>query len=165
MNASSIVLAQGYSDKDLIQSILSGFYIIDYGYIQKVNGDNTIDVIHAKRLKTLQGESLPETISKNIEVLTISSSALSINVDFRPGDKVLLLGLKNYIDKVENVTKATETTVYMHYSRSTMKAIPLCLFNPDARVSVEIKNGNLEMKCSSFKIMDKNGSPALEVTL
>lgn len=183
----SIFLGQQYTDRDLIESVLSSFYIVDYGYVQKVNDDKTVDVVHAKKIKTIQGKTLPQTETKKIEVLTVAGSAFSLNIDIQPGDKVLLLGLKNYVQNSADVNEATETTVYMHYARTTMKALPLCAFNADAKVTAEIKDGefklncvkfhvengdctvtmdggNIGVACTSFKVTDSNGTAALEVT-
>lgn len=143
--APSILLAEQYTDKDLIESILASFYIIDYGFITTINGDKTVNVTHAKRLKTTQGQSLAPTISKNIEVLTLSTAGLAIDFDIQQGDKVLLLGLKNYVEKTSGVTIATETREYLHYSRETMKAVPLAAFDETAKVKVKAENGSLSI--------------------
>lgn len=162
--SSSIFLAQKFSQKTLIESIISSFYILDYGFIKNVNADKTIDVTHAKQLKTLDGVSMPATITEKVEVLTISCSSFSLKIDYKKGDKVLLLGLKNYIPKVEDVTSATETTVYSHYSRDTLKALPLSVFNDEAKVQVEMEDGNLKIACSKFSIVDSSGNSVFEVT-
>lgn len=160
----SIFYGQRYTDRTLIESILASHYILDYGYIKTVNSDDTIDVTHAKQLKTLDGKSLPATVTKNVEVLTIAGGGFSIKFDYKKGDKVLLLGLKNYIEKVDDVTNATETTAYLHYSRETMKALPLCVFNDDAKVTVQVEDGEMEIACDKFSITDSEGTAALEVT-
>lgn len=157
----SVFLGQQYTDRDLIESILTSFYIVDYGFIQKVNDDKTVDVVHAKKIKTVQGETLAQTETKKVEVLTLSGSAFSIKIDIQPGDKVLLLGLKNYVQKTEDVTEATETTVYMHYSRGTMKALPLSAFNADAKVTAEIKDGDFKLNCTKFHV--ENGDCTISV--
>lgn len=139
----SIFLAERYTDRDLIESVLQSFYIVDYGYIKKVNTDKTIDVVHAKLLKTYSGQTLPQTESKAIEMLTLSGSGFSIQFDYKKGDKVLLLGLKDFIPKTADVSTATETTTYLHYTRESMKALPLCIFNNDAKVVIKIENGDM----------------------
>ena len=158
----SIFYGQKYTDRTLIESILTSHYIVDYGFIKAVNADKTIDVTHAKQLKTLDGKSLPATVTKGIEVLTIAGAGFSINFDYKKGDKVLLLGLKNYIPKVEEVTSATETTAYLHYSRETLKAIPLCIFNDDAKVKIEVEAGT--MKVTTEKKIELNGNDKQFVT-
>lgn len=148
MGTNSIFLAEKNTDRTLIESILASHYILDYGFIKKVNDDKTIDVTHAKQLKTMDGTTLPATVTTGVEVLTLAGGGFSISFDYKKGDKVLLLGLKNYIEKVEDVNSATETTAYMHYSRETLKALPLCVFNEDAKVTVKIEDGELAIKTS-----------------
>lgn len=139
----SVFFGEQYTDRTLIESILASHYIVDYGFIKSVNPDKTIDVTHAKQLKTLDGESLKATVTKNVEVLTLCGGGFSFTFDYKKGDKVLLLGLKDYVPKVEDVTSATETTAYLHYSRETIKAIPLCVFNSDAKATIEVKDGTI----------------------
>ena len=154
----SVFEAQRFTERTLIESILASHYIVDYGFIKAVNTDKTIDVTHAKQLKTLDGESLKATVTKNVEVLTLCGGGFSFTFDYKKGDKVLLLGLKDYVPKVEDVTSATETTAYLHYTRETIKAIPMCIFNSDAKVQIKVENGKLTIGSGS-------GTPALEVTV
>ena len=154
----SVFEAQRFTERTLIESILASHYIVDYGFIKAVNTDKTIDVTHAKQLKTLDGESLKATVTKNVEVLTLCGGGFSFTFDYKKGDKVLLLGLKDYVPKVEDVTSATETTAYLHYTRETIKAIPMCIFNSDAKVQIKVENGKLT-------IGNGSGVPALEVTV
>ena len=126
MAETNVFYGQKYTDRTLIESILSSFYIVDYGFIKSVNPDGTIDVTHAKQLKALNGENLKATVTPGIEVLTLCGSGFSFKFDYKKGDRVLLLGLKDYVPKTENVISATETTAYLHYSRETLKAIPMC---------------------------------------
>ena len=146
MSGSSVLLNERFTDRTLIESVLTSFYILDYGYIKTVNPDKTVDVTHAKRLKTQNGQTLNPTVTKGLEVLTVAGSGFSLQFDYKKGDKVLLLGLKNYIPKAEEVTSATETKSYQHYTRETLKAIPLCVFNDDAKVTIKIENGDLAVK-------------------
>ena len=154
----SVFEAQRFTERTLIESILASHYIVDYGFIKAVNTDKTIDVTHAKQLKTLDGESLKATVTKNVEVLTLCGGGFSFTFDYKKGDKVLLLGLKDYVPKAEDVTSATETTAYLHYTRETIKAIPMCIFNSDAKVQIKVENGKLT-------IGNGSGVPALEVTV
>lgn len=141
----SIFLNEKNTERTLIESILFSYYIVDYGFIKSINPDETINVTHAKQLKTLDGVSLKATVTENVEVLTLAGAGFSIKFDYKKGDKVLLLGLKDYIKKVEDVTQATETDVYLHYTRETLKAIPLCVFNKDAKATVVVKDGKIEL--------------------
>lgn len=158
----SVFAAEQLNARNLIESIVSSFYILDYGYIKKVNPDKTVDVVHAKRLKTYKGDSLKPTISKSVEMLTIAGVGFSLSMDYKQGDKVLLLGLKEFIPHVKDVTEATETTRYMHYSRETMKALPLCVFNSDAKVKVVIENGDVDISANGK--IKLNGSDKQFVT-
>lgn len=145
----SVFLAEKYTERTLIESVLSSFYILDYGLIKTVNPDKTIDVVHAKKLKMLDGTELKQTVTRNVEVLTLAGAGFSITFDYKKGDKVLLLGFKNYIPKVEKVTSATETTDYQHYTRECLKAIPMCVFKDDAKATVVIKDGKIELNGNS----------------
>lgn len=142
---SSIFLTEKLTDRSLIESIIAGHYIIDYGYIKAVNADGTIDVTHAKQLKTLDGTSLSATVTTGIEMLTIAGAGFSLKFDYKKGDKVLLVGLKDYVPKVGEVKSATETTAYMHYSRETLKALPLCVFSEESTVKVVVESGTFSI--------------------
>lgn len=135
--------AQRYNDRDLIEALVGSFYILDYGFVSKVNPDKTIDVTHAKRMTSRYGEVLPETVSKNIQVLTFSGAGFSLNLDVQKGDKVLLLGLKNYVQNVADVATPEVTSSTLHYTRETLKALPLCLFNSQAKVQIEVEKGKM----------------------
>lgn len=146
------------TERTLIESILASYFIIDYGFIKAVNPDKTVNVIHAKQLKTYDGTSLKPTVTENVEVLTLAGAGFAFKFDYKKGDKVMLLGLKDYIKRVDEVTSATETTTYLHYSRETLKALPLCVFSNKAKVQVSVENGKLT-------IGNGSGVPALEVTV
>lgn len=156
-----IFQAARYTDRNLIESILSSFYIIDYGYIKKVNPDKTVDVIHAKMLKTMDGQSLRPTTTKELEVLTLSCGGFALQVDYKAGDKVLLLGLKDYVPKTQQVAIPTETTSYLHYTRETMKALPLCVFDSTAKIKVKAENGTLDV--DALDTIKLNGKQKIEL--
>ena len=160
--ADSVFLGEMLTERSLIESVLSGHYIIDYGFIKKVNADGTVDVTHAKQLKTLAGKTLPATVTTGVEMLTVSGTGFSLKFDYKKGDRVLLLGLKDFIQKVEEVTSATETTAYLHYSRETLKALPLCVFSDEAKVKVEVEAGTL--KVTTDKNIELNGNSKQFVT-
>lgn len=162
MNTNSVFLSECLSERNLIESVLASFFIVDYGFIKKVNADKTIDVTHAKQLKMTTGESMKPTVTTGVEVLTICGAGFSFNFDYKKGDKVLLLGLKDYVPEVKEVTSATETTAYLHYSRETIKALPLCIFSDDAKVKVEVENGT--MKVTTNQKIELNGNSKQFVT-
>lgn len=162
MGSNSVFLEERLTERSLIESILASHFIIDYGFIKKVNDDETIDVTHAKQLKTMEGQSLKATVTTGVEVLTISGGGFSLKFDYKKGDKVLLLGLKDFVPKVEEVTSATETTAYLHYTRETLKAIPLCVFSDDAKVTVQVEDGT--MKVDTQDKIELNGNDKQFVT-
>lgn len=163
MTNPSMVQTGRFSDRDLITSVINTFYILDYGFVSTVNDDGTVDVTHAKRLKTRYGDSLDPTKTKSVELLTLSGKGFSINWDIKQGDQVLLLGLKDYIPSVEDVTSATETTVYLHYTRETLKAFPLSVFNDEAKVTVSIEDGSIEMGAEGDLTADIQGDSSVTI--
>lgn len=172
--------AARFTDRDLIENIIESYFIVDYGFIDQVNADGTIDVVHAKKGQTIDGKPLPEYATKRIELLTLSCAEFSIQLKPTKGDNVLLLGLKDYVQNAAGINTATQNDVFIHYQQNTMKAVPLSLFNNDAKLKIEIDGGDLsfvtdgkvkikanqaEINCSSFKVTNENGSTtALEVT-
>ena len=163
MNNNFLNAVTRFTDCDLIEAILGNFFIVDYGIIKAVNADKTINVLHAKQQKMMNGETLPEMETKNIEVLTLSGTGFSLTWDIQKGDKVLLLGLKTPVAKTGDITSPEETKSYLHYSRETLKALPMCVFNNKAKVKAEIKKGKLsvtaeddiEFECNNHKIKAK----------
>ena len=151
-----------FSDRDLITGLLASFYIIDYGFVNKVNADGTVNVTHAKKHETLEGIKLPETSTSGIEVLTLCGAGFSVVWDINPGDQVLLLGLKDYVPQVAKVTRATEQEAFIHYTRDTMKALPLCIFNKDAKVVIKADKGTLAI--DTEKNIELNGNTSHLVT-
>ena len=149
-----------FTDRALIESILASFFILDYGIVQEVNGDNTINVVHAKELTMLDGSVLPPMETKNIEVLTLSGAGFSLVWDIQKGDKVLLLGLKTLIENSAEVDTPEKSASNLHYARETLKAFPLCAFNDEAKVRLQIKDGSLSLtandavttECKNYKL-------------
>lgn len=133
----SIYNAFSFTERNVIESIINNYFFIDYGFVESVNGDGTINVAHAKFLMAETGAQLEATRTKNIEVLTFSTKEISFKYKIAQGDKVLLLGLKNKVEKVEDVTIATKQTMPIHYNRDTMKAIPFGIFDENAKVQID----------------------------
>lgn len=158
-----------FTERHLIESVLRSFYIIDYGYVTKVNGDDTVKVTHAVRQTTETGEELAGTETDNIEVLTFSTGEIAIKVKPKAGDKVLLCGLRDFVKKTEDVTKALSQEFPSHYDRSTLKALPLAAFDSAAKMTIEIEDGKATIKASEVIIeaskltVKNNGMSMLEV--
>ena len=151
-----------FTDRDLIDSVIASYAIVDYGFVDKVNDDDTIDVVHAKKPMTVNGETLKELKTKKIEVLTFSCAEMAISFKPKKGDKVLLLGLKDYVKESGDVTEATEMSVFLHYSRETMKALPLSAFSGSAKIKIEANNGTL--KVDTNESIELNGKDKQFVT-
>lgn len=158
----NILDAVNLTDRDLITSIVNNYFILDYGIVSKVNDDKTVNVIHAKIPVTTDGEQLKQLETKNLEVLQLSGASFSLYIDIKQGDRVLLLGLKNYIAGVADVDSATKQESVLHYRRETMKAFPLCLFNNDAKIKLEAKDGTL--KIDTDQKIELNGNDKQFVT-
>lgn len=156
------VTGQRFTDRDLIDAVVASYFIVDYGFVEKVNEDGTVDVVHAKKPMTTSGEVLPELKTTGLEVLTFSCAELSIHFKAKKGDKVLLLGLKDYLKETENLNAATESGVFLHYSRETMKALPLSAFSGSAKIKIEANNGTL--KVDADKQIELNGKDKQFVT-
>lgn len=138
-----ITQATSITTKDLITAIINDYYIVDYGYINKVNQDKTVNITHACKSVLLDGTELNETVTKNVEVLTLSMQGFCFDFDIKAGDKVLILGLKDYVSKVANVKEAKAPKAFIHYSRSCLKVIPLSTIDDTAKVIVKVKDGKL----------------------
>lgn len=154
-----------FTDRDLIEKIVESYYIVDYGFVSKVADNGTVDVVHAKKLVTMDGQELPETETHGIELLTLACGEFSIKLTPKVGDNVLLLGLKNYVEGTGKINHATANDVFLHYQQNTMKALPLAMFNDDAKIKIEIDGGNLALVCSKFIVKgSSDADPVLEVT-
>ena len=58
-----------FSDRHLIESVLNSYFIVDYGYIVKVNGDGTVKVGHAVIPQTDAGDELQAMETDNVVYL------------------------------------------------------------------------------------------------
>lgn len=150
-----------HDESDLIAGILSSFCIVDYGYVNKVNADGTVDVTHAIKTIMKNGTELSETITPGVELLTFSGAGFALKWDITPGDRVLLLGLKDYIPKVGDVSKAEAPKAYVHYERANLKAMPLCVFSDSAKTVIQSDKGKLSVKADKIEL---NGNAKQFVT-
>lgn len=140
-----ILSAQRFTDRDLIESIVNSFFIVDFGFVTKVNQDGTVNVTHAIKNQTLAGETLPETQTNEMEVLTLSCGEFAVKFTPKTGDKVLLLGMKEYVKNTADVKTATLPDVFLHYSQNTMKALPISAFNSEAKIKLEVDDGKINL--------------------
>ena len=135
--------AQGFNDRDLIDFVIGSYFIVDYGFVKSVNDDDTVNVVHAKKLALMNGDELGETLTKNLEVLTFSCAEFAVSFKAKEGDKVLLLALKDWVKSTADVEKAETPEAYIHYERETMKALPMAAFDSEAKVKIEVDDGDL----------------------
>lgn len=156
MSSNQIIKGLQYTDRDLIEAIVNNYFIVDYGYISKVNADGTVNVTHAKKPVMQDGTELPATETKNLEVLTLSLAGFAVKVDYAQGDQVLLLGLKDFIKEAGAVTQPETPAVFIHYTRATMKALPLCTFKDDAKIIVEAASGTLKVAGDKLELNGNN---------
>lgn len=134
------------SDVDVIRRVVSSMYFVDYGIVDKVNSDKTIDVKHAKKIRLGSGKDIePFTLTSSVEVLSLSSTEFSLSIPIQKGDRVMLFGLKNVLRTV-NVTSPSKQETFDHYSQETLKALPLCLPSASSKVIVEVDNGKMVLK-------------------
>lgn len=148
------------TERDFINSIVNSKYIVDYGIITQVNSDETVDVKHAMQLTLLTDEVLPYTLTPSVQVLWPSSSAFSMRYTLHIGDRVLLLGFKQLVDDVD-ITEAGAVEANYHYTRETLKAIPLCIFNTSATTTIEEVDGDLRIDSDNIEL---NGNTRTFVT-
>jgi hypothetical protein len=155
---------QNASPIDPIADYVDNLFIVDYGIVRGVNIDGTIDVAHAKRLTLKTGEYLPESITEQIEVLWPSVGDFSFRASLNVGDKVLLLGLKNYLRTVD-IDDTSDQDLYYAYSRETLKALPYCVFNSSASVVVEVVDSDLAIDTNAGKVSLKNTARNLKLLI
>lgn len=157
----STVQAAMYDDGDVFSAMLASRFIVDYGYINKVNGDGTVDITHAVKGVMMDGTELPETVTPEVEVLFPSGEEFALRWQLKAGDRVLLVGLRDYVPKVSAVDKAEPPKAFLHYERGNVKALPLCVFSSEARTRVEERGGGLAVKCDKLEV---NGNDKQFVT-
>lgn len=162
--ASPMIGAQGFSDRDLIDFVVSSYFIIDYGFVKDVNDDDTVNVVHARKPVLMDGDdkNLGETLTKRLEVLTFSCAEFAVSFKPKKGDKVLLLALKDWVESTADVTKAETPETFLHYERETMKALPLSAFDSDARIRITADAGTL--KVDANQKIELNGNTKKFVT-
>lgn len=169
-------------DKDIIKNIIGNLYILDYGFIDSVNSDNTINVKHIGKGQDQQGNKLKDTITKNIEVLFFSCKTFSIQeIELSKDDGVLLVGLKDQV-KIKGSKKSIDLEYFLHYEQENIKAIlfgfdtnpvtKLTLKQDEIKLESTIKNTTIDLKskltlttdadieqtATSYKFNDKSGN-------
>ena len=137
-----------YNTGDIIRQIVSSMFIADYGIVKAVNSDKTVDVTHAVRGEYIDGTPMSIAVSRSVEVIFPGSASFAQTWPIAVGDGVLLIGLKDYVHTTTGIVPPTAPpNEFPHYSRDTIKAIPLqnqsspvFQFNVDAAGLAQIKN-------------------------
>jgi hypothetical protein len=107
-----------------------------------------VDVKHAVIGTLRTGEELDAYETKDVEILFISSSGLSIKHELAVDDPVLLVGLKDYVEKTTSITVESQKS-YTHYNQATLKAIPLAGILDDAKIQIKQNGEKLSIKNST----------------
>jgi hypothetical protein len=149
------------SEREYLDFLVNSRLFLDYGVVTKVTSDTHVDVVHAGIEVLLDDTRLPETRTPDVELLWPSMGGLSVKGTVKIGDKVLLVGLKTYVPNVEELKGAAVPAAFEHYSRATMKAIPLGAFN--ASSSAKIQASDTELKIDAPKV-ELNGATKQFVT-
>jgi hypothetical protein len=155
----------GITERKFIEGIIGEKWISDYAIVQQVNGDDTVDVVHAIRSQLLDGRTLPPTITKNVEVMSLASQAFRISFPIQTGDKVLLIGLRNYVPALSGVAAPQEPSAFLHYQQNTMKAIPLGILASSGVQIIVDESGNLKIQATAGLIQIKNTAQSLYTLL
>jgi hypothetical protein len=132
---------------------VSNKFFADYGSIDSISSDgSTCDIKHLSLL-TFDGEtSNNPIISKDIELLYLSSSEMSISMSPKIGDTVLMIGLKNFLPStVPNLSPSTPFS-FDHYNYSTIKAIPLSAINSGSGVTFRAKSGKIRLRNTTVSL-------------
>ena len=170
------------SERDVVLSIIRDQYFSDYGIVEAVNGNSTVDVQHAALSVTRPGVVapaivLPAIVTKNVELLFPVMGGLSISGTVQQGDGVLLVGLRDLVPSTSGLTQPAQPPEFWHYTQQTLKAIPLSAIK-SAAVQFGESNGKAFLRnaaASLFTVLQEfiqgvqgmtcvNGSPPVDTT-
>lgn len=156
---------QQFSEAQVIDSRIDAREFADYGYITAVNG-GAVDVM-LDAPATVWGNAVSNVELKNIELLFPVASGLSLEIEVKAGDQVLLLGLRTYVQAVANVKaqvsliREKPASPFM-YSRETIKAIPLSSLRT---IGTGAGQSSLYMRAKAAKLQVKNSTRSLFTVL
>jgi hypothetical protein len=165
MKAADVLFAQNQNtERDNIESVIAGLFVVDYGVIKAMRGTASCDVIHAVKRARSTGEYFDETVTEDVEVLWPASAGCSIQFDLAAGDRVLLIGMKHCLTTVD-VNSASEQETFGAYTQESLKAIPLCVFNSSAGVKIQEHSGDLSLDTGAGKLELKNTLTSLKTLM
>ena len=128
-NPLSIAGHYNYTDRTLIDGLISAKYFVDYGFVTAVNSDKTVNVTHAIKQVMLDGTVMPDTQTSNVEVLFPQSASFGQSWTIAVGDLMMLVGFKDLVHLVASATNSSVPPVFSHYNTSNLKAIPISTKN------------------------------------
>lgn len=129
--------------RSFITGVVNSYTIIDYGVVTDT-ADSTVDVDILVASKQKEAKTRKISI-KGVRLLFPSSKMFSIKWNIQKGDRVLLLGTKNYIPDLES-TKSEVADIGQHYDLETLLAYPISAFNGDASIVMQMEEDNLTSK-------------------
>ena len=136
----TILAGLQYNEGDIIRQTIANTYIVDYGIVKTVNADKTVDVTHAVMGKYINGDPVGQTVSRSVEVVFLGSASFAQTWPIAVGDGVILLGLKNFVPTTKGIQPPTAPpSNFPHYTRDTLKAIPLQNVS-SPMISMEVDN-------------------------
>ena len=143
---------------DVIRQTIALSFIADYGIVQTVNADKTVDVVHAVQGEYIDGTPMSPTVTRSVEVIFPGSASFAQTWPIAKGDGVLLVGLKNFVMTTKDIeAPQNPPKEFPHYSQDTIKAIPLqnvsspvFQFNVDVNGLAQIKNASKSL----FTVID-----------
>jgi len=157
-----------YTQSDILRSVVNSAFIADYGIVKQVNSDKTINVTHAVQGQLINGASMANTETRNVEVIFPASASFGQTWPIAVGDGVLLIGLRDAVPSTSGIQAPTAPpNEFLHYNQNTLKAIPLqTVSSPKVTINVT-SGGNLEIQNTNVGglIQLKNSSKSLFTVL
>jgi hypothetical protein len=150
-------------DRFLIDTIIGKHFIVDYGFITQISSDKKkVDVEHLTILKDNDGEQLPKTITKNIEILFSNSSYFSLKYDVKIGDGVLLLGLKDFVKSIAEKKQPSQADYLLHYQQENLKAFPIG-FAANPTTKIEATEDKFSIESSAEVVETKTATSRIAI--
>lgn len=142
----ALTKAMSKSPTDLMKDVIKSYTMVDYGIIQGTDGLTVdIDLVHKRHGYTVR--------LTQVELLTLGSAALSIKVAPSVGDIVLLLGSRQAIESLADITEVLEAGSHISYDLECLKAIQLAPAK-DSKVVIEVSaEGVVNIQAEAINIM------------
>lgn len=156
------------NERTIVEGIVRSKFFIDYGIIDIVNDDMTVNVKHAALQVMRDGTILEATYTPNIEMLFPSSSGFEMSWSYKAGDTVLLLAMKDYIETTQ-ITEPSVPNIFSHFNQENIKALLVKSVSGAAAVQIVESDGTLSVTMDDDFTLDtgnglvtiKNGKRSL----